>query len=89
MRKFLDYNLNWNEYFRSDPTSPSGIMRIKNRVGKDIEAYVVGTKHYQREFDAHNWQLRFQGKNLFNSPNNLGFNIWEHFFRISNRSSGR
>lgn len=58
----LDYNLNWGEYFQVDEISPSGIVRIKNYLRKDIKKYNAGTKFYRKNGDAQAWKLGFQGK---------------------------
>jgi hypothetical protein len=57
----LDYNLNWNEYFELNESSPSGLVRIKNYHGKLIEKYNVGTKMFQKNGDPLGWRLKFKG----------------------------
>lgn len=56
----LNYNLNWGEYFKLDDASPSGLVRIKNKVGKDIKAYNVGYKLFKKNGDSHTWLLSFR-----------------------------
>lgn len=55
MRNKLNYNINWGEYFRIDSSSPSGLVRIKNRVGRDIEKYNVGTKAFKKDGKPDTW----------------------------------
>ena len=57
-----DYNKDWSGYFRVDETSPSGLVRIKNRVGKDIEKYNVGNRNFKKNGNAESWVVWFQGK---------------------------
>lgn len=64
MRNKRDYNQDWSEYFKVDEKSPSGLMRVKNRVGKGIKEYAVGTQAYSEKGAAHSWRLGFQG-NLY------------------------
>lgn len=58
----LDYDLNWGEYFQVDELSPSGIVRVKNYLRKNINKYSVGTKFFRKNGDAQAWKLGFQGK---------------------------
>ena len=62
MRKKLDYNLNWGEYFQIDATSPSGLVRIKNRAGKNIQKYPAGSRLFQKNGQPNGWRLEFKGK---------------------------
>lgn len=55
--------INWEEHFKIDENSPSGLLRIKNRVGKDIEGYPVGTKSFYKKDIPMSWCVRFQCKN--------------------------
>lgn len=58
-----DYNQDWTEYFKVDKNSPSGLLRIKNRVGKSIEGYCVGSRIFRKNGDAVFWQLNFKNVN--------------------------
>lgn len=62
IKKRLDYNLNWSEYFQLDTDSPSGLVRIKDRYGKPVEKYNVGTKMFYKTGEANSWQLNFKSK---------------------------
>lgn len=62
MRNKRNYNQDWSEYFQVDEKSPSGLMRIKNRVGKSIKGYAVGTQAYTKKSTAHSWRLFFRGE---------------------------
>lgn len=57
-----NYNLDWGEYFRLDETSPSGLVRIRNYLGKTIEKYNVGNRGYYTNGDKSSWSLSFKGK---------------------------
>jgi len=58
-----NYNQDWSEYFKVDKNSPSGLSRIKNRVGKDIKGYSVGSRIYRKNGDAVFWQVNFRHVN--------------------------
>lgn len=56
-----DYSLSiFKDYFKVSSESPSGLVRIKNRVGKDIPEYSVGTKDFKNG-NPTAWKLKFQG----------------------------
>ena len=62
MKEKTNYNVDWLEYFVVDESSPSGLCRIKNRVGKDVAKYNVGCQQFTRKVKPHAWRLWFQGK---------------------------
>ena len=57
-----DYNLDWNEYFRLDETSPSGLVRIKDRYQNNLDGYPVGHKQFRKNGESMAWVLKFQGR---------------------------
>ena len=62
IKKRLDYNLNWSEYFQLDTDSPSGLVRIKDRYGKLVDKYNAGTKMFYKTGEANSWQVGFKRK---------------------------
>lgn len=62
MNQKVDYNFNWSNYFKVCKDSPSGLVRFKNRVGKDIKGYSVGTKYFRGNGEAISWRLGFKYK---------------------------
>ena len=62
MKEKTNYNVDWLGYFVVDESSPSGLCRIKNRVGKDVAKYNVGCQQFTRKVKPHAWRLWFQGK---------------------------
>jgi len=58
----LDYNKDWGEYFKLDVLSQSGLVRIRNKVGKDIEGYVVGYRKFDENGEKDSWRLQFKDK---------------------------
>ena len=65
MRRKLDYNLNWGEYFKIDETSPSGLVRIKTTQGTAISQKSAGTKVLNKSGEPTGWQLRFKNTLYF------------------------
>lgn len=57
-----DYNLNWSTSFELDENSPSGLSKIKSRVGKDTEKHNVGYKRFNENGTSNSWRIGFQGK---------------------------
>lgn len=53
-----DYNIKWDEYFRLDENSLSGILRINSKYKKCINRTTVGTKHFRKNGKAHCWILK-------------------------------
>ena len=60
-----NYNQDWAVYFQLDTSSPSGLVRIKNRVGKDIEKYNVGSKMLNKKGVSKGWYLNFKGSGYY------------------------
>ena len=60
MKDKLNYNLEWSDYFKLDETSPSGLSRIRNRVGKSIQPYYIGTRCFKRSGRPQGWMVNFQ-----------------------------
>ena len=58
----LEYNIKWSEYFRVDSTSPSGLLRTKDRYGKAIDGYPVGHRCFKNNGDPVAWRVNFQEK---------------------------
>ena len=50
-----------SEYFKLDENSPSGLVRIKNRVGRNINMYNIGTRDFSKNGKPLAWVLKFQG----------------------------
>lgn len=62
MKIKLNYNQDWSKYFQLDENSPSGLLRLKNKNGVDIEPYSVGTKLFLKNSKASTWSLSFKSK---------------------------
>lgn len=58
----LDYNLDWSSYFQLDDISPSGLIRIKNKGGKNVDGYAVGTPEFTKNGYPAGYRLSFQLK---------------------------
>lgn len=54
------YDLNWDEYFCLDESSPSGLSRIKSKHGNRIENQAVGHKHFRKNGDPQSWEVCFK-----------------------------
>lgn len=62
MNERLNYNLNWDEYFRIGDVANSGLIRIKNSYNNSTESFSIGTRLFQRNGDPRAWQIGFKNK---------------------------
>lgn len=60
-----NYNINWSEYFKIDKFSPSGIVRFKNKSGRDVKEYFVGTKLFRENGEVKAWVISFQKETYY------------------------
>ena len=60
MQNKSDYNKNWSEYFRLDESSPSGLVRYRDRLGKIVDPYIVGTKLFKKDRTVTGWKIKFK-----------------------------
>jgi len=60
-----NYNQDWSEYFQLDCNSPSGLSRIKNYRGKNIEKYDIGYRKFQKNGTPNGWRLCFKQKSYY------------------------
>jgi len=60
-----NYNINWSEYFKIDKSSPSGIVRFKNKSGRDVKEYSIGTKLFRENGEVKAWVIGFQRKTYY------------------------
>jgi len=65
MRQISDYNLNWEEYFKLDDKSPSGLIRVKNWSEKRMQVYTFGHQHFRKNGKPHAWVIGFKGQDYY------------------------
>lgn len=63
--KISDYNLDWEEYFKLDDKSPSGLVRFKKWSEKITEVYTFGHQHFRKNGQAHAWVISFKGRDYY------------------------
>lgn len=56
------YNQELSQYFRVDETSPSGLVKIVNNVGKPVKGFNIGSKRLQTNGQPRGWDLHFHEK---------------------------
>jgi len=56
----LNYNQNWNTIFEVNESSPSGLTRIRNKHGIQIEAVNTGTKKFGKNGEPKSWTIEFK-----------------------------
>lgn len=57
-----DYNIKWDDIFKIDNSSPSGLLRIRDIRGNIVEGRFTGSKAFRKNGDPRGWQVGFQGK---------------------------
>lgn len=59
-----NYNQDWSIYFKIDKTSPSGLIKIRNKLRETTTGCTVGNKTYYKSAGK-GWSVSFEGSNYY------------------------
>lgn len=62
MKEKLEYNQDWSKFFQVKQDCSSGLVRIKDKFGRDVKSYLAGKKCFGKNGSPLAWRVNFKSK---------------------------